>query len=530
MHKQNIKTNDAIHSISPVIEVPDGSGNQGPGRLAAGAPGMQGTASRPADAREENQPDMLSMMRNALDSLGEAVLITDSDGRIQWASKAFYAQYLPGSGSIVGQDRIAILDAQARHFKDPRLFKENLTAMIASPSDKGEAEWELADRHMIIHLRAYPIYDEAGKVLGRVETYREEEPGTIACLSDREVIDSVPTGIIGVDEHLNVVYYNRSGAEFVYSRLGFDPRELKSIEVLGQDHPLVRAVIESLSGRRMAVAAGYQASPETEAYYDMTVTPLASHRHVSGAVVTITDVTGRQKALAEVQQARKYDDFFINLMSHDIRNFNQVSMGYLEMLELSENLNEEERQYLAKALTGVVGSNRLIENVRTARTVIESGHENIVPTDLRKVLQEDIDHTIKAHPGQTVQINARLPAEGKVMANQYIHEIFRHILENAVKYDQHPQKVIDIDVAEPADTREAPAYWTIRITDRGRGIPEDRRRAIFERIGQTTKGSGIGMSMVNMIVNKLGGRIWVEDRVPGDYTQGSVFVVQLQRA
>ena len=492
------------------MKVPDGSGNRGPGAI------------------EEKQPDALGMMRDAIDSTGEAVLITGNDGRIQWASKSFYSQYVPGMASIAGQDRMSILDTQAKRFKDPRLFRENLSAILVRPHEKGEAEWELADRHMIIHLLACPVRDEAGKVLGRIETYREEEPGTIACLADREVIDSVPAGILGVDDHLNVVYYNRSGAEFVYSRLGFDPRELKSIEALGQDHPLVKAVIESLSGRKLAVAAGYQASPETEAYYDMIVTPLASHRHVSGAVITILDVTGRQKAMAAVQQARKYDDFFINLMSHDIRNFNQISMGYLEMLELSENLNEDERTYLTKALSGVTGSNRLIENVRQVRTVIESGGENIIPTDLSKVLNDSIGKIKKAHAGQPIHINSHIVPGSLVLANQHIHEIFHHILENAVKFDTHPEKVIDLDVSESSS--EGQNYWTIRIADRGTGIPEDRRRSIFERIGQTTKGSGIGLSMVNMIVNKLGGRIWVEDRVPGDMSQGSVFVVQLRRA
>jgi signal transduction histidine kinase len=359
-------------------------------------------------------------------------------------------------------------------------------------------------------------------------TYREEEPGAIACLADREIVDSIPTGIIGVDDHLNIVYYNSAGAEFINSRLGFSPAELQSIEALGTDHPLAKAVIDSLSGRRQTVVAGYQSDHDTEAYYDLAVTPLASHRHMSGAVITITDMTSRQKAMAEVQQVRKYDDFFINLMSHDIRNFNQVSMGYLEMLELSENLTEDERAYLAKSLSGVTGSNRLIENVRTVRTVIESGDQNIAPTDLGKILREDIEQTRKAHAGQPVQINAHIPENGKIMANQFVHEIFRHILENSIKYDPHPEKVIDIEVVEPG--LGGKAYWTVRITDRGRGIPEDRRRAIFERIGQTTKGSGIGMSMVNMIVNKLGGRVWVEDRVPGDYAQGSVFVVQLRKA
>jgi signal transduction histidine kinase len=48
--------------------------------------------------------------------------------------------------------------------------------------------------------------------------------------------------------------------------------------------------------------------------------------------------------------------------------------------------------------------------------------------------------------------------------------------------------------------------------------------------GGSTRGAGLGLSIVRLIVDKLGGHIWVEDRVPGDPSKGSVFAVQLRKA
>jgi len=74
--------------------------------------------------------------------------------------------------------------------------------------------------------------------------------------------------------------------------------------------------------------------------------------------------------------------------------------------------------------------------------------------------------------------------------------------------------------------------WTIP-TDRGRGIPDDRKRTVFERFatGATgVKGFGLGLSIVGTIVEKFQGRIWVEDRVRGDFSKGAVFKVMLPKA
>jgi signal transduction histidine kinase len=113
------------------------------------------------------------------------------------------------------------------------------------------------------------------------------------------------------------------------------------------------------------------------------------------------------------------------------------------------------------------------------------------------------------------------------LANGLAHDVFRHIIENSLKFDEHAEKVIDIDVTDS----QKEGFWTVRIADHGPGIPDERKKSVFERMsGGSTRGAGLGLSIIRLIVDRLGGHIWVEDRVPGDRSQGSVFVVQLRKA
>jgi signal transduction histidine kinase len=70
----------------------------------------------------------------------------------------------------------------------------------------------------------------------------------------------------------------------------------------------------------------------------------------------------------------------------------------------------------------------------------------------------------------------------------------------------------------------------VSVEDNGRGIPDDFKRQIFNRMLKGTakaKGMGLGLYLVRTLVNSYGGRVWVEDRVPGDHTKGAKFVVML---
>jgi signal transduction histidine kinase len=73
----------------------------------------------------------------------------------------------------------------------------------------------------------------------------------------------------------------------------------------------------------------------------------------------------------------------------------------------------------------------------------------------------------------------------------------------------------------------------VAIEDNGPGIPDELKPRLFKRQlagDRMAKGSGIGLYLVKTLVNSYHGRVWAEDRVYGDRSKGSRFVVMLPAA
>jgi signal transduction histidine kinase len=458
------------------------------------------------------------------DCLDMALLVADDKGTISWINNRFVEMSGTARENAIGRSRRDLLEPFARRFRDPDIFMKNILWLYDHPVEELRATWELAGDQGLVRWYSHPVRDAEGRIIGRMESYRKADEHDLQCGVERASLDALPVGIIVVDDALTIIQYNRSGRDFIGDVLGYDPREVRSLDVQGHDSPMVGAIIASLGSGRTEKRYGLEIGGR---YFDLIVSPLASGRQSHGAVVALIDAGETHEQACKCDKQRRELEFYVNLMSHDIRNFNQVSMGYMEMLELSENLSEDQRAYLEKALGGVKGSNKLIDDIKRIRMIRETGGNNVLPVDIGKMIDEDVRQVIKSHEGQRIVINQNAGSGRMALANGLAHDVFRHVIENAIKYDDHPEKVIDIDVA---DSHEE-GLWTIRIADHGPGIPDERKKTIFERMsGGSTRGAGLGLSIVRLIVDRLGGHIWVEDRVPGDRSQGSVFVVQLRKA
>lgn len=341
----------------------------------------------------------------------------------------------------------------------------------------------------------------------------------------RELLDSVPACMVAVNKDLKVETYNRAFSELC-NALGVKVAAGMDISSIFSDEPVLKMLAEAVHGKTLR-RSGYQfekARPG-ERYFDLAAAPLTGK---DGAALMAIDSTERCRAIKNIEAAKTEAEFYVDLMSHDIRNFNQVTMGYIELLQLTNILGDTEQAYLEKAQKGVTGSNRLIDNIKKVRLIRQFAGKNLVKMDLSKVLEKDAEDVSKASPAAKIMLEFDTKEKRYVIADDYVHEIFRHILDNAVKYDPHPEKLIGVTV-RPAQ-RDDKKYWSVSIADHGTGIPEDKKKSIFERMTKTTKGAGVGLSIVNVLVHKYGGIIHVEDRVKGDPSQGSIFTVELPQA
>ena len=103
-----------------------------------------------------------------------------------------------------------------------------------------------------------------------------------------------------------------------------------------------------------------------------------------------------------------------------------------------------------------------------------------------------------------------------------LHEVFRNLIENSLKFNESPVKIIRVSAVPRGDGR-----WDISVTDNGIGIDPKYQNKVFQmfqRMHPSYKGTGIGLALVAAIVQKLGGAISLKSAV----NAGSTFTLDLE--
>jgi PAS domain S-box-containing protein len=222
-------------------------------------------------------------------------------------------------------------------------------------------------------------------------------------------------------------------------------------------------------------------------------------------------------------------EFYKDLIAHDINNILQSilfsSQLFDELLKETEKTSQINK-ILKNLEDQVQRGSGLINNVRKL-SQLDGNEKQIVFLNLKGILLASIQSIKDAYSNLELEISMKFPQEDLlVQANDLIYVVFENILLNAVKHNRNPKVQIAIDVA--LDDVEGKNYVRIEIEDNGIGIEDDRKAIIFQRTYTAEKkvgGMGLGLSLVKKIVDSYRGKVWVEDKVQGDHTKGSKFIV-----
>ena len=236
---------------------------------------------------------------------------------------------------------------------------------------------------------------------------------------------------------------------------------------------------------------------------------------------------------AEALRSSKAEaDLYVDLMGHDINNMNMVALGYLELiqdkLQSEKKIDDNIINYLSRSITTLDNVSKLISNVKIIQQV-KSGAIEVRVVDVGPMIAEVV-REYRNILGREVIINY-WPVKGYyVKTCELFKDVFTNLIGNAIKHSSG-RLVINIEI-EKVQLGDA-NYYKISIEDNGPGIPDNRKNKIFKRhISKETNatGSGVGLILVRTLVEDFNGKIWVEDRIPGDYTQGTRFVIMLSAA
>ncbi|MDH7508558.1 MAG: PAS domain S-box protein [Methanomassiliicoccales archaeon] len=232
-----------------------------------------------------------------------------------------------------------------------------------------------------------------------------------------------------------------------------------------------------------------------------------------------------------LETLRLYGDIIL----HDIVNFMMPINAYCEIVNNlvkkkdSEMDDENLQRYASKLMSSVQRLIEFIENVRVLARAIEKKETEMKPINLLAALDKSIEIAKQRYSDANITVeglDAKSARETFIAADDALPHVFLNIITNALKYSgQQP-----VSVVLTIDPQRKVAK--VAFEDQGPGIPDEYKERIFDRrfsldTDKAKKGTGIGLAIVQRLVERYGGRVWVEDRIKGDHTKGARFVIEL---
>ncbi len=231
-------------------------------------------------------------------------------------------------------------------------------------------------------------------------------------------------------------------------------------------------------------------------------------------------------ALEQSERERKRATLYADILIHDLRNYHTVIQTSLDLLMLSQDPTEAVDVVTDNIQTAITRAGQLITNVRSLELASNLQSQDLARIDIVSVIHEAWEHI--QDPDEEItqfEIN-RQPNECFVQANELLLEVFINLFRNALQYSEEVKRIqVDIHPLE----QFAQQYWKIRVLDWGKGIPAEQKQKLFKRFTEGAKGLGLGLYVVKSLIEAFGGSVSVENRVPDDESQGTVFIIKLLR-
>jgi light-regulated signal transduction histidine kinase (bacteriophytochrome) len=219
-----------------------------------------------------------------------------------------------------------------------------------------------------------------------------------------------------------------------------------------------------------------------------------------------------EKTVAELKRSNAELEQFAYVASHDLQEPLRMVASYTQLLakRYRGKLDTDADEFIGYAVDGANRMQRLINDVLAYSRVTTQGH-GFEPVDCHALLEEMLDELrfIVHESRAVVTHDVRLT----VMADRgQLGQVFQNLIGNAIKFRGQEPPWIHIS-AKLKD-----AEWQFAIRDNGIGIdPQyaDRIFIVFQRLHTLGEypGTGIGLSICKKIIERHGGRIWMESRL-----------------
>lgn len=346
----------------------------------------------------------------------------------------------------------------------------------------------------------------------------------------KETLDSIPMGVSVMDGDLNVVAFNQTFVdllEFPPGLIGPHTSFEQVIRYNAERGEYGPGDVDEQVRERVDLARKFMPHCFERERPDGTVIEIRGNPMPGGGfVTTYTDITKRKTAEREVchlngqlldhaerlERSNSELEQFAYVASHDLQEPLRMVASYCQLLQrrYADKLDEDANEFIAFAVDGATRMQELINDLLAySRVATQPGQHE--PVDLGEVLDAArANLTIAIEESGAKITAASLPT---IPGNRtQLAQVFQNLLGNAIKFRGEAKPEIHVGAWRQDDV------WQISLKDNSIGMDPnyaDRIFQIFQRLHSVGKypGTGIGLAVCKKIVERHGGRIWVDTRL-----------------
>jgi PAS domain S-box-containing protein len=443
----------------------------------------------------------LRRFRRAVESAGNVIIITDTDGTIEYVNPAFE--------SVTGYSSEEAIGRTPQLFGSGEMSEEYYETLWETVLAGEVWNGEIVNQRKsgeLYHARETiaPLTDDEGEVTAFVAiqtdiTKQKEREGQLQ--QYERAIEGANDLICATDTDHNYLFANRGYREY-HDIDQADVTDLTPEDVLGPDvwETVQPHLDRALDGDSVHYRMERSRPDRSDRTFDVRYYPLedGDTGEIQGVVATLRDVTPQKDRERQL-------DVLDRVLRHNLRNAMSVIIGNAELIaaetgeelgDLAENIIETGEQLL-----GVTERERKIVEVLSQVRLVR-------PLEISDFIERPVRELRQRAPEATIDLT--MPDEVHAATIPQIEQAIRELLENAITHSDRAEPTIAVTVESRPET------VVIDIADDGPGIPTQEQTVLAgqDEIDPLYHGSGLGLWLVNWIVTHSDGTLTFEENEP----------------
>lgn len=337
----------------------------------------------------------------------------------------------------------------------------------------------------------------------------------------KAILASIGEGMLVLDEQGKVTFFNEQAQKMMNWTIGeVIGKKLieiwKLVDEKKEVYPWPEDPVNKVISTKKSVKESYNLmlSNEEIIIVEVTFAPIELNGKNIGTVVVFRDIT------SEVELQRFKDDF-IAVASHELKTPLTGLRWESQKLLRKESEGLTERQLeLASSIYGIAV--HLVDMIEDLLNIsrMESRQVEVEKVDIAKIVSRIIDELSPVAEEKQVKVEMYDDHVGELeLDSELLRHVFTNLLSNAIKYS-HNGSAVHIRLKKDGDK------FICEVQDWGIGISDQSKKLIFNRFFRATNaidsgvpGTGLGLNLIKMIVEKCGGEIGFDSHE----SEGSLF-------